>query len=431
MALEEPLSVERCGRSLLKGVYRLEPGHFILLKRNGRVKQIRWWCTAEHFETLPESFERQTTLFRERFKAACALRMRSDVPLGTALSGGLDSSSVLGMMCHIAEQGTLPRLQRNWQTSFVAAYRNTPVDETPFARQVISHINGRGVFVPIDTPISSDEVDRILYHLEDIYYDIPIGLWKLYKTMAEYGIRVTLDGHGGDELLCGYPHHVILAMADAMIPRYKFLTLGSHFLTFWRMHTVRRLSMLPKLEYIRKKPKIPEYNDIFPDWDTDKHHLSHFGHMERMLYFDTHFNSLPAILRNFDRMSMAHGVEIRTPFLDWRLVSLAFSLPMKAKLGKGTTKLILRHAMKGLLPEAIRTRSSKVGFVHIKSPEHTPHFPFLQETIHSRAFRESHFFDGKRISMNFEKALKSGDWSKTRWPESHVMLTRLVHLMKS
>ena len=150
--------------------------------------------------------------------------------------------------------------------------------------------------------------------------------------------------------------------------------------------------------------------------------------VNRRLYEDFHFTILPSILRNFDRCSMAHGVEIRVPFMDWRLVCQAFSLPSSSKLGQGLTKLILRRAMVGLMPTAVLMRTTKVGFSSpfvdwINGRLGT----FVLDTVHSRAFLESSIWNGPEISKFVLRAYDDQDYEplKRAW-----VYIQAAHLMK-
>jgi asparagine synthase (glutamine-hydrolysing) len=123
-----------------------------------------------------------------------------------------------------------------------------------------------------------------------------------------------------------------------------------------------------------------------------------FDHLNRELYHDFHTYLLPRILRNFDRLSMAHGVEIRAPFLDWRLVTFIFSLPSNVKLGNCFTKHILRESMHGIIPESIRLRKSKIGFASPMIEWYKNALkPFVLDSLHSKEFLESEIWNGPLI----------------------------------
>jgi asparagine synthase (glutamine-hydrolysing) len=139
--------------------------------------------------------------------------------------------------------------------------------------------------------------------------------------------------------------------------------------------------------------------------------VSGWGYLQQYLYDDFHYGTNARSLRNFDRMSMAHGVESRAPFMDWRLVCFAFSIPTKSKLGVGFTKLILREAMRDVLPEEIRRRKGKLGFA---SPMPVWYRYGLKEqvldSLNSRAFLESDIWNGPEIRTYTEERYKEGDY---------------------
>jgi len=131
------------------------------------------------------------------------------------------------------------------------------------------------------------------------------------------------------------------------------------------------------------------------------------------------------ILRNFDRLSMAHGVEIRAPFLDWRLVAYAFSLPSTTKIGNGYTKYILRRAMHGILPESIRLRKDKIGFSSPMIDLYKNSMkPFILDSLNSQEFLESSMWNGKLIRDYIEKCYINHDYKSMikSWKYIQVMI---------
>jgi asparagine synthase (glutamine-hydrolysing) len=136
------------------------------------------------------------------------------------------------------------------------------------------------------------------------------------------------------------------------------------------------------------------------------------GPLNASLYRDFHHTVLPTILRNFDRCSMAHGIEVRMPFMDWRLVCYAFSLPEESKVGGGFTKRVLREAMRGIMPESLRTRRSKIGF---NSP--LPEWfngalkDWLWELVNEPDFLASDLWDGESLRQLLKEKRRSASWT--------------------
>jgi asparagine synthetase B (glutamine-hydrolysing) len=153
-----------------------------------------------------------------------------------------------------------------------------------------------------------------------------------------------------------------------------------------------------------------------PETAREADWMASASHLDAYLYRSFHFTILPTLLRTFDRLSMAHGVEVRMPFLDWRLVCYAFSLPPEAKIGGGYTKRILREAMKHRIPRAIRTRRAKIGF---NSPMldwfRGPLRVMLRDVVREREFLDSDLWDGPAIAAAVDRHLATDRWT---WNEA-------------
>jgi asparagine synthase (glutamine-hydrolysing) len=152
---------------------------------------------------------------------------------------------------------------------------------------------------------------------------------------------------------------------------------------------------------------------LTPAMEQDAPRLAGRDQLFKTLYTDFHFTHLPMNLRDFDRLSMAHGVEVRSPFMDWRLVTFAFAIPSAHKIGAGYTKRILRDAMKGILPESIRTRTKKLGFPNLDEGWNSPRgHQFIRDSVLASDFRSNPFWDGARVRSDLEPAFQTQD--KTR-----------------
>lgn len=389
-ALLDPYCQEGIEECLLLGVRRLLPGHCMVVTPTD-VRVYRWWNTLDHLVEPPHSLQDQADRFRELFEDACRLRMRSDVPIGTSLSGGLDSSSIVCTLAEIGRQsgGGRERLAEDWQRAFVVSFPDTPVDERDYADLVVRQTGVKAEYV---TPTAQDfieHIDDVIYHLEGLDAGVMIQLWTLYRAQRRAGVVVTLDGHGGDELLGGYVSHVLHALYDAgRLRRWpgRYLGLLDTYRAMFRDSTGSMQPDRPLGQLVAEtnawankanRLGVPFTRDARPSGvasflTSEALALARtpeppyvwpgHGHLGAALYREFHQTMLPTILRNFDRMAMAHGVEVRMPFMDWRLVTYAFSLPVESKIGQGYTKLVLRAAMRGVLPEPVRTRRDKIGF---------------------------------------------------------------------
>ena len=387
--MQSPFALEGSARTLLKGVKRVAPGTSFLVS-TGRVVERRWWNTLDHLPArVPERLEDQAAEFGSLFEDACRLRLRSDVPVGTSLSGGLDSTSVVCMVSRVANAGARldkRRQAKDLRRTFVASYPGSALDELEFALEAARFAGAETVVRRIEAPDFLSTISEVVVNFEEIYLTPPIPMWLIYREMRKASVVVTLDGHGADELLGGYPDHVGAAMRGAgwlahplrmwdLARTYRGLFDGHGGLGFGGA-----LSMI-----VRNDPTARGLNsslrrvtslgppgaagaeigdDFFPLMNDDDQRLRQAIQepLGQRLYRDFHQTILPTILRNFDRCSAGNGVEVRMPFMDWRLVCFAFSLPDASKIGDGKTKRVLRRAMAGKAPERLLRRTAKVGF---------------------------------------------------------------------
>jgi len=394
--LRNIMGYEGTGDCLVKGIHRFPAGHYATLQGD-HLKFQRYWNTLEHLTSVPQTYEEQVGRFRELFIDACKLRMRSDVPIGTALSGGLDSSATICAMSHIAKSELKDRMSQDWQHAFVASFPGSPFDEVKYARMVADHIQVNPVEQAIDPLDNWDQLDQILYRFEEIYITSPVPMVSLYRRVREAGVRVTIDGHGADELFSGYGH-LLDAIPDT---RYRYTQLKDLIETY--NQTRSGFSQLPKPPSLVKSVALYHMKRLYRRYvrgqlgSRDRNHpaYSKMDHLTQSLYELFHESILPTLLRNFDRYSMASGVEIRMPFMDHRLVTYVNSLPFHAKYGEGYTKKLVRDAVADLMPHDIAYRKAKIGF-------NTPIVDWIQgplkewflDTVDSQAFLECPIVQG-------------------------------------
>ena len=378
--LQKTFDYENSEDCVVRGIKRLQAGHYAIYQ-NGKFKHQRWWNTLDHLEDVPNTYQEQVERFREIFLDAVKIRMRSDVRIGTALSGGLDSSSILAAMKYLSNQkGSQTRESNDWQHSFCAHYPGSSLDETKWARILTNAMNVPLQEVNID-PLKSDwSINEALYQIEDPNLTLPLPMLSTYRAISNSDIKVTLDGHGADELFCGYDEiynafKVSNAEETAEIDSIiKSLDSGQY-----RENTRNlKIKFLKKklIEFLKSNLRRPKGYLMAllgkRDWQAVRYKLKYADQshpqfkkldpFSQSLYECFHITALPTLLRNYDRYSMASGVEIRMPFMDHRLVTYTFSLPWTSKIGGTYTKRILRDALKGILPEKIRTRRDKIGW---------------------------------------------------------------------
>jgi asparagine synthase (glutamine-hydrolysing) len=348
----------------LKGVKSLLGGHSVRVKADGSYVVRRWWETSQHLVAVPPRYEDQVETFRELLLDATRLRMRSDVPVGTCLSGGVDSSAVAGCMHHLHTQPSksLERTAGDWQRAFIATFPGSPIDERVHAETMLQALGAKPTFLEFNSDEALRNLVDCIWSLDEPTGGYAVQVWLLYREMRRNKVVVSLDGHGGDELLAGYAWY---------------------------------------LDY---------------QW----------GKLNQHLYEEYHSKVLPTILRNFDRCSAAHGVEVRMPLMDYRLVQFAFSLDASAKLGGGVTKRILRDAIRGIVPESIRLRRQKIGF---NAPMiewfNGGLLPLIEKVVSHRVWKQSPFFNGPVLGQQILERCRARGWTASDWDTTYKVSTLL------
>lgn len=377
--LQHLFDYESTSQTVIKGITRIRPGHYATYAE-GKLKEVRWWNTLDHLQEVPASYDDQVEKWRELFLDSVALRMRADVRIGTALSGGLDSSATFGAMAHLANENiTRERQAADWRHGFCAHYPGSTIDESNWAELVTDWAGLRLTKVEVDPLSSGWSVMDALKQVEDPYLTLPTPMLATYKAISDAGIRVTLDGHGADEMFSGYGH-LSYAYPDANSAQRSELGSIINSLSSGEYVHAKNLSITTRakqrfIQEISSNAHLKSYVKALigrADWDfvnyklefDDQNHFAYknFDSLTKKLYEIFHISILPTLLRNYDRYSMASGVEIRMPFMDHNLVSFTFSLPWTSKVGGTYTKRIMRDALDGIVPSEIRERRDKIGW---------------------------------------------------------------------
>ncbi|MBT8517344.1 asparagine synthase (glutamine-hydrolyzing) [Polynucleobacter paneuropaeus] len=380
-AFDNPFFYEASRDTCFKDIHRFPAAHYAFVELDGSIKMQKYYQLEDEVGECGLSYPDAVEKFRDLFLSSVTLRMRSDVPIGTALSGGLDSSATFSAMASLGG----PQMNLG---AFCAHFPGSPIDEIEYARQVTS-MYGRDLnVVEIDPVDSWDHIEEYIYKIEDPYLTCPIPMILTYEAMRKQGVVVTLDGHGADELMCGYGPDLFGAIPDAgllglmdIANTYSDLTESSNDGQFKKMPAGYALLRHGVKRGIRAYAGTMRSGNFTGNMR---------GSLNRELLAIFQKTVLPTLLRNYDRYSMLSGVEIRMPFMDHRLVEFCFSLPWNFKIGNGYTKKIIRDAVSDFVPNKICWRKNKIGFNSpmvdwLKGPLNT----WAKDTIHSRDFLEN------------------------------------------
>lgn len=362
--------------TLFEGVYQLQGGHNLVYDLKTKTYRVYKYYTAgqysgEHKYTFAQTSEQLQKLFFDSVR----LRLRADVKLGSCLSGGLDSSSIVCVANRLLREGTLKFEQETVSSCFM----NKRYDEQEYIDSVIESkgLIGHKVFPDLEQLIQS--LDQITWFQDEPFGSTSIfAQWNVFKVAKEHRIRVMLDGQGADEQLAGYDgfYGVFLyelfkklqwkklfkemralnrlygySVLKIIVSTFKWLLPGS-IMAFLKLHIFKRgpFCWIKSQESCYKESLKRSY--LFRAKSVREYSLN------QMLV-----TSLPKLLHYEDRDSMAHSVESRVPFLDYRLVELILDIPSTFKIHEGITKYIMREAMKDDLPEKVKNRRDKMGFV--------------------------------------------------------------------
>lgn len=401
--------------TFLKNVFELPPGHQLKINYNKNIKIEKWWSTRDHLEKPLKNYEDQVNRFKEIFYDACKIRMISDVETSTSLSGGLDSSSIVHVINSFKNDSRSDSNISYPHNTFILDYKNEKNNETDYAISATENLSLIKNIIELDiNKVSPEEIIKIIYHQEDVSGDDGLGPWNIYKNIRKKNIKVSIDGHGGDELLAGYSGYPRISMKDCKFPRdlYRWFDL---FKTHLRMNEdVSKNENIFQLflEFLNKKSKSylklnsTKINDInifnqnpgnYSSIEFDN--MENFSSLNKELYIDYHYRAMQMNLRKYDKFSMAHGVECRFPFLDWRLATYTFSLDSKIKINKGLSKSILRDCMKNKLNKKILKRIKKKGFNPANNLFNKTMSQFINDTIRSSDFKDLEFIDKSKVDL--------------------------------
>jgi asparagine synthase (glutamine-hydrolysing) len=357
--------------TMWEDVTELDPGCLMEIdlktwKPGDRLTQTRWYTPPFGPENeLDISFEDAVAEFKKRLEKSVVFRMRSDVPVGFLLSGGLDSSTLVAM-AH-----SVPGAGNTMLKTYSSCYDDPKIDERKFIKAVL---DSTGVESCLHHPRPEDvrdNLDKIIWHNDlPVLHGSPCPHWLLYQRIKEENDsrKVIIEGQGGDEILCGYGDFHWARLFELLKAR-SFKELADEYQRFQKIHheplkIVARKFFRMLLPFMTPRPAHPALNAGFLLGERTPPPPQAVRREEpdvRRLHKDR-LTIIRYILHNVDRSSMAHSRETRTPFLDFNLVEFCLRLPSEHKIKAGVTKRVLREAAADILPEMIRTRSDKQGY---------------------------------------------------------------------
>jgi asparagine synthase (glutamine-hydrolysing) len=419
--------------TLFRGIKQLLPGHLLLVE-NGRVQVRRYWDVRYEidYDHSPRYFENRLV---ELLGESVCLHLRSDVPVGSYVSGGLDSS-LIAILAGQTEHGI--------GNCFHGRFTEFPgYDESNYAAVAAERAGSKLQVVDITARHFRDHIGDVLYHL-----DFPVagpGSFPQFivSQLAAQHLKVVLGGQGGDEIFGGYARYLLayfeqcikaaldgtykngnfVVTIESIVPNLGLLREYKPLMSeFWREGLFGGLDE----RYFRLVDRSTDMEDEV-DWTLlDKARVrdsflaifNNQSNVHKEAYFDkmTHFDFkclLPALLQVEDRMSMAHGLESRVPLLDHPLIEFAATIPADVKFKGGRMKHLLKLAYDQHLPPEISGRRDKMGFpVPLKEWFSGELRDLVQDTFRSRNARQRPYLNAEAVLANFESA---GRFSRKTW----------------
>jgi len=390
--------------TFFEGIKRLMPAHYMVVKGNG-IEIKKYWSVPKinrNIDFSSQNNEEYAQKFYNLLKDSVRLRLISEVPVGTCLSGGIDSSSIVSIINKFLSSNVETReVIGEKQKTFSAVYSDKKVDEREYIEEVAKATRVEKNYIFPSADMFWKEIKKLVYHQDEPFTSTSIyAQWNVMK-LARKKVTVLLDGQGGDELLAGYLSYYGIFLLNLL--RKKEML---HFIKELVSGLDIAMSFFP--QYFGRSGKRTAIKEIL-----NKEFLARFGSEKKeewktselvdVLYKDLTTYSIPQLLRYEDRNSMAFSLEARVPFLDYRIVEYVFSLPITQKIRNGWTKFVLRNAVRGVIPKKIRKRRSKIGF---ETPEKEWMIKLrheIRKLFASKRFEQRKYFNQKEVLKKFDE----------------------------
>ncbi|TAL59987.1 MAG: asparagine synthase (glutamine-hydrolyzing) [Bacteroidetes bacterium] len=374
-----------------KNIKRLDAAHYLLISPDRKTVIKKYWDIDLNAKQFSGSIEDASEKFLNLFTESIRLRLRSDVPVGSSLSGGLDSSSIVMLIDALKGK----ELKQN---TFSARFKDFSKDEGRHIETVVNACKNVDVHYSWpDKDYFEKLFDKVTYHQDEPFASASIiAQFSVMELAKERNVTILLDGQGADEQLGGY------------VPNYHYYLRQLNYVnpSLFR----QELSAYKKFHH----EAVP-YEGKFPEeslrMKLGRHRRKILGqkhpfhnHFNTYLKYSTTGVGLKELLRYADRNSMANSREVRLPFLSHKLVEFVFSLPDEFKINSGWTKFVLRKAMDKILPSSICWRVDKIGY-------EPPQKNWMQsEKFNMEIEKASKFLDIIRINEADKKEVFTRDW---------------------
>jgi asparagine synthase (glutamine-hydrolysing) len=380
-------------RTMFDGILQLKPAHAMLVGKEGIAAPFLYWnveiCSDVHSGVSNNDVAaRLLSLLYD----ATRVHLRSDVAVGTCLSGGIDSSTLTVLINNLIREEA-PANIGTLQKTFSAVFSDSRFDESRYIDVIIAatKVNNRST-EPSPEELWND-IDHLVYMQDEPFGSLSIYAQYCVMRIAREEVKVVLDGQGADELLAGYLAYQS-SYISGLLRTFQWWTACYEVFGSIRHHPGFLGSSLWQLLVRKRRRKLlkgcPEEINRYS------------GNLSEVLHRELTSTNLPSLLHYEDRNSMAFSIEARVPFLDVRVVEYIASLPLRQKIQNGVTKVSLRRAIKGIIPELIRCRMDKMGFVTPEEVWMKENLrPCILKILNSSDFHERPFWNADAVVRDY------------------------------
>lgn len=422
--------------TLFKGVKQLSGGYNLYIDcENLHFSVVRFYdlrqisCSnlaQNHLDQKNLTKEENYKCFKEKFLKSVRLRLRSDVQVGSCLSGGLDSSAIV---CAVHEE-LKHQGKEEQQYTVSSCFDDRRYDEREYIDEVVKHTGIISYKVFPDMGKVFEKLDQIIWHMDEPFAGTSVyAQWCVFEEAKKRGLAVMLDGQGSDEQLAGYTPFYKVLFIDLFrkgqwkrlrreINAYRTLRSESEPVPYREvlLSTIGSLLFPDHIRYRINKiyhKKIsgrPLPERMYQGKDLEESYRSYDKRNPQKYIYAGMYHGLRTLLHYEDRNSMAHSIESRVPFLDYELAEFIYSVPLEQKIENGRTKNLLREGLRAILPDTIYNRISKLGFVTPEDQWLKDNEEFFYGELEKACDRLGSVLDKKQVL----------DWYKT-----HVQSTRM------
>ena len=388
---------DHCSQTMFEGISQIEPAHALIVTRDGIQPPFRYWDVKVNPALWgDENNAAVAECLGTHLLEATRIHLRSDVAIGTCLSGGIDSSALTAMINTLIRSDA-PGSVGARQKTFSVVFPGTRFDESRYIDEVVA---ATGVDADRTAPAPGqlrEDIGRLVYMQDEPFGSLSIYAQYCVMRLAHWKVKVVLDGQGADELLAGYLGYQG-SYIRGLIRTFHWWTAISEIAGSFRKHRAFFAAARQQLRVRKTRRGLVKCSGE----PVDRYQ----GSLDSVLHRELLSTNLPALLHYEDRNSMAFSLESRVPYLDVRLVEYIASLPLAQKLRKGSTKVSLRAAIRGLVPESVRCRGDKMGFV---TPEECwmkdDLRPFMLEIFLSGSFQSRPYWDASAVARDYQAFL--------------------------